>query len=336
MFRRIYVEKALEDHSYVKDLLAKRRDSAPSVIISHYKDVFSRERQEYHLQKESPSLILAPKRPPFLYKGSKRCKAVTDTNGVQRNFYALPLMNCPMNCEYCFLRGMYPTGNIVFFVNFKEMFAGLKHEIDEYEAHFVALSYESDLIFLDPVLHCLDPWLDFVSECPSTLFELRTKAGILGSLSNRPPLKNLILSWTITPNAIQKAFERGAPPLKARLNAAKRAIEMGWRVRLCIDPILYVDAWDRHYRACIDDAFSLLDPKGVEEVQVGIFRMAKGHLKKARHRFPTSVLLHYPYELIDDTFSYPEAITSKLIEEVRKMLSHYVDKKKIKIVGMQE
>ncbi len=95
MFRRIYVEKAVEDHSYVKDLLAKRRDSAPSVIISHYKDVFSRERQEYHLQKESPSLILAPKRPPFLYKGSKRCKALTDTNGVQRDFYALPLMNCP-------------------------------------------------------------------------------------------------------------------------------------------------------------------------------------------------------------------------------------------------
>ena len=32
------------------------------------------------------------------------------------------MMNCVFNCEYCYLKGMYPTGNLVLFLNLEDIF----------------------------------------------------------------------------------------------------------------------------------------------------------------------------------------------------------------------
>ena len=32
-------------------------------------------------------------------------------------------MNCVFDCEYCYLKGMYPSANLVVFVNLEDIFA---------------------------------------------------------------------------------------------------------------------------------------------------------------------------------------------------------------------
>lgn len=36
------------------------------------------------------------------------------------------MMNCIFDCEYCYLKGMYPSGNLVVFVNLEDIFAELE------------------------------------------------------------------------------------------------------------------------------------------------------------------------------------------------------------------
>lgn len=37
------------------------------------------------------------------------------------------MMNCIFDCEYCYLKGMYPSGNLVVFVNLEDILRSLKH-----------------------------------------------------------------------------------------------------------------------------------------------------------------------------------------------------------------
>ena len=340
-FRRLYVEEYVIDRvGYpISDLVNESVINKEPVIIGHYKDIFSRSNQDLDLQRQYPSLILAAKRPPVLFTASRQCSARGCSDGDHGHhrgqYYALPMMNCPMECEYCFLRGMYPTANIVYFVNFKEVFPLLKQALYEKGVSTLAISYESDILALDRILHCLEPWLEFARGVPGTLFEVRTKAGsgMLQGIENISLVDNVVLAWTISPREVIDSFEKRTPSLDARIQAIRWAMEKGWRVRLCIDPILFIESWEDLYGKAISEVFAMIDPGKVEEVHLGVFRMGKCHLKRARKRYPGSQLLHYPYVPRGDSFTYPMETAEMLTGKVEEILMDYLPHRKIRLMG---
>ena len=334
-FSRIYIERGLvEESPYVAGLLKERFKGLRVTQINHYKDIFSRPRQEIELQKRRPAIILARKRPPYLYEGSKLCRSSSDAVEVS-DYYALPMMNCPMSCEYCFLRGMYPSAHLVYFVNFDEVFEEISSAIYEHSIGKIALSFESDLVYLDPILRCLEPWLDFTRQHPETTFEIRTKAGgRLHFLKETRPLKNVRLAWSLSPPRLHTAFEHGSPSIGARLKAIRDAIECGWQVTICLDPILYTISWEGHYMEFISKLFTQVPPGPIREVQIGVFRMGKEQLKEARKRYPSSQLLHYPYEIVGNTYTYPKKVAETLLSKVKGLLMEHITEERIRIVGV--
>ena len=95
------------------DLTLSKFPRATVIKIGHYKDVFNRPGQDFQIQKSSMKLILAIKTEPFLYPASDMVQEF-DTPNV---YYNTPILNCLYNCDYCYLQGMYPSGNVVVFVN---------------------------------------------------------------------------------------------------------------------------------------------------------------------------------------------------------------------------
>lgn len=72
-FSHIYIEKGILNHPETVKILS-RFPGAGIIVINHYKDVFSRSGQNFLMQKQSPSLILAKKQDNFLYKGAPVCQ----------------------------------------------------------------------------------------------------------------------------------------------------------------------------------------------------------------------------------------------------------------------
>ena len=70
------------------------------------------------------NLILAKKSPPFLYQSLTWSRVIN-----YQVFYITPMLNCLYNCDYCFLQGMYPSGNIVIFVNQNDLREAIIKEI---------------------------------------------------------------------------------------------------------------------------------------------------------------------------------------------------------------
>ncbi|NLC68901.1 MAG: radical SAM protein, partial [Clostridiaceae bacterium] len=148
-FSHVYIEKKAMNHSNSKKILEHFRQ-AEIVEINHYKDVFSRAKQDYCMQKHSPKLILAVKDDDFVYRGAPLCEDFGNANF----YYASTVMNCIYDCEYCYLQGMYATANIVVFVNIEDFFGEVESLLKKRPV-YLCISYDSDLLALEKILgHC--------------------------------------------------------------------------------------------------------------------------------------------------------------------------------------
>lgn len=164
-FKNIYIEEKALAYPLTQQILEQNAE-ANVIPISHYKDVFSRPRQDVLLQKESQSLILAVKENDFLYKGAPVCQDF----GNQNFYYSSCVMNCICNCEYCYLKGMYESGNLVVFVNLDDYFANISGE-----QKYICVSYDTDLFPLESSLGYIGRWLDFARKNAEVTLEVRTK-----------------------------------------------------------------------------------------------------------------------------------------------------------------
>ena len=111
-FQHIYVEETLLQSPETKGILQKF-PKAKVIPIKHYKDVFNRKKQGRLAQSHSRKLILAKKEGQRLYDGAVVCQDFSESHFC----YTSLLMNCPFHCAYCYLQGMYPSSNLVIFLN---------------------------------------------------------------------------------------------------------------------------------------------------------------------------------------------------------------------------
>ncbi|MDR1065935.1 MAG: radical SAM protein [Clostridiales bacterium] len=274
MFRRVYAEKDAVGYPLAQRVLNRLKNAA-FIEIDSYKDIFYRKRQAFSLQKRSPAIILAVNRDGLISKGSENCDGFGN-----ENFYShTSVINCPYDCEYCYLAAKYPCGHIVIFVNYQESFGVVGDIIQEAPSYF-CISYDTDLLALEGMTGIVRSWLGFAAKKERLTIEIRSKSANFNAIEDIEPEPNVILAWTISPDVVCEKFERGAPPLSARLHSARSAIERGWKTRICFDPTLYFDGWRQAYSNCVKQTFESLSSKDVQEISVGVFRAPPGAFGK--------------------------------------------------------
>jgi len=134
------VEDRAQDYDITRTVLAAFPESKV-IPVGHYKDVFNRPGQDFLAQKETPKLILACRRERFLNEGSPMCERY----GHSRFYYATMMMNCIYNCAYCYLQGMYPSANVVAFVNTEDYFQAVNAILG---LAYISFSYDTDILVL--------------------------------------------------------------------------------------------------------------------------------------------------------------------------------------------
>jgi len=316
-FSVVYVEEAAADHPRTRSIL-NRLPRATVIPCRSYREIFCRPRQEPCLQKHSQALILALATPPSVYDGAPVCQDF----GNRHFYYTSGVMNCVYDCEYCYLQGMYRSGHITVFVNLEDTFDQLDAILHEHEA-YVCISYDTDLLALEPLLGMVADWMRFAADRPSLTLELRTKCASRSVLRSLPALPNVILALTLSPDPVIRAYEHHTPTLESRLEMARAALSLGWPLRLCFDPMLAVHDAEKHYTDMFDTVLSALPIDRIRDVSVGVFRISGDYLRYMR-RCRTCAVTCYPYELRDGVYGYPEAVAERLLRLAReKLLGHF-------------
>lgn len=312
----IYMEKGVEDYPTTQRILAKL-PNAERIRIRDYKEIFNRPYQNFQVQKTSPKLILAKKKDNFLYKGS----TLAPDFGERNFYYNALLLNCPYNCDYCYLQGMYNSGNIVVFVNLDEYFQATDSYLKRLGRIYLCLSYDTDLLGMESWIGYSREWIEFARTRPNLILELRTKSANLKSLTGIQPIPNLILAWTISPQNIIERYEKKTASLKARIRAIRNSLELGWEVRICIDPVLDVPNWKEDYRMMAEELGASEILERVREVSIGSFRMNKDYFSKVKKLRVDSDLFLSEFVTEDSASFYPEDKREEMVHYVGRLLN---------------
>ena len=327
MFDFIYVEEEVADHPRVVRICARFPD-AQQIVVERYGEVFNRRAQDFRLQKQRPALILANKH------GRRILEAPAGYGiGSSRNFYFSHMLNCLYDCRYCFLQGMYRSAHMVVFVNYEDfqddLHAVIKSEIgsapapDTTPPHFFT-GYDCDSLAMESVTGFASEFLSYFAAHPHALFEFRTKSVAIDRLLATDPIENVVIAYSLTPEAVGQRFEIGAPPLASRLSAMARLQEAGWVVGLRFDPLIYYEGFRDGFRELLESVFHQLDAGLLHSVCLGPFRLPRDFYKRMRRLYPEESLLAYGLEDSDGVYSYRSDLMLELSEFCSSELMTYI------------
>ena len=330
-FSHIYIEEALLGGEEAEAILRKF-PKAKCIPIRHYKDLFNRRKQNRALQEKSRKLILAKKEGQRIYPGAPVCQSFSES----AFYYASLLMNCPFHCEYCYLQGMYPSANLVLFLNVEDYFSDCQRLIQEKGSLYLCISYDTDLLALEELYPFVERFARFLEKEPNLRIEVRTKAGgeslfrrLLKMHLSEDAKKRLIFAFTLSPEKIVSEAEHGTAGLKGRLKAIKMAMEEGFTLRLCFDPMLYHADWESLYTELLETVFREIPMEKLYDVSVGSFRISESYLKAMTKACGASPYTSFPYENTDGYYHYSKELLLKMEGFLEQRLLEKLPKEKI-------
>lgn len=242
----------------------------------------------------------------------------TPARTVCPNFYLLDhARGCNFNCSYCFLR------DIEYNRKERRVFGDIDRLRDELRAWIAQDNLETYLANSGNMTDSLSfekerpMWGDLIefmrenAEKPGRphCFLVVTKAGLshCGAFLEHEPCRNIIVSFSINAPDAAQDHEPGAASTAERLKAARTLREMGWRVRVRMDPM--IKGYD--YSGLIADVAAIApervtlgtlraDPTLLPEVRdVDIFRELEEPEPESIARYPRAERLAMYRDAVD-------------------------------------
>ena len=320
MIQTIYIEEEIIDHPRTLSITDRYSD-ATRIICDRYTSVFNNNAQNFRLQKQQPSLILARK-----HKGYVLPTPPGYGIGGSRNYYFSHMLNCLYDCRYCFLQGMYRSANYVVFINYEDFFeeiAATTLQSDEESWYFSG--YDCDSLAMEPVTGFMDYAITQFSNTPGAHMELRTKSTQIRGLMNREPIENCVIAFSFSPENIASSLEHRVPTVAKRIQALHKLQQHGWKIGLRFDPIIHSATLQSDYRELFQQIFNSIDADAVHSVSYGMFRLPKPFFKKMIKLYPEEKLFALPLTEQSAQVSFSEATEASSLDIVHQELCAYVD-----------
>ncbi len=289
----LYIEQEVLDHPRVCGM-RERFSNAESIVCERYSEVFNVKGQNFRWQKRKPSWILAKKHGRMVLPTPPEYGI-----GCKHNFYFSHILNCPYDCRYCFLQGMFRSAHQVWFVNYEEIQQAIDETLAECpESDKVGFfsGYDGDSLALENLTGFADSFLSFFELRPRAILELRTKSVNIKALTSRRALENVVVAFSLSPRQIAEKLEHGAPNLDQRLKAMAKVAEQGWPIGLRLDPLIAQANFSEEYERLIDEIFEVVNPEQVHSVTFGPMRFPEAMFDRMNRLYPDERLFAAGFE----------------------------------------
>ncbi|MGQ3684308.1 MAG: SPL family radical SAM protein [Candidatus Loosdrechtia sp.] len=296
----------------------KRLDKAPSM---------NGEKGMEKLKRERGVLLLKNRTSPFI-------EQFQHPIGRCARFYKLTAYNnCNFWCEYCYLYLTFRTMPVsTHFVNYEKLF----QEIVNFDRanipdtlRILNLGELCDPLAIEDITGFAEELIPFVaSKTQKTRLLFLTKSDAIHSLLNANHDNKIIVSFSINTDVIHQQLEHRTPSPEARLIAAKKLQDLGYEIRLRIDPVVWYSTWEKDYLELVQKIFSYVKPV---RITIGEYRPSRGLAAHISSRFPESSLLKVTSGLIRDgtKLRYPEENRISLFRTIINAIRKYDGKVKM-------
>jgi spore photoproduct lyase len=192
--------------------------------------------------------------------------------------------NCPYDCTFCYLsgnRGNLKCPAIKLYTNLPDVLAAIRKVADG--APGPVLFYGSklqDFVALDPLTRYSERLVPFAAEHPNVRLLFLTKSASIETFLPLDHGGHTILSWTLNAEAVVGQYEIGTPTLDERLQAARRAADVGYEVRFIFMPMIPVEGWREAYAEAVGEALRAVRPSRITLGGICMYRSALNAMKR--------------------------------------------------------
>lgn len=200
---------------------------------------------------------------------------VRSTNVVCPHFLELKwAYGCPFDCAWCYLKGTFrflPTRTKPVVKSYDKIESHIRRFLSELTTPEVLNTGEiADSLMSEGSSQPFSKFIIPIFESQSrhkVLF--LTKSNNIRCLLEINSHNQVIISFSFNADEVAKKWERGAPPVARRIEAAKELTKAGYEVRIRIDPIVPIPDWEEHYTSLVDQIFASFTP---ERITLGSLR----------------------------------------------------------------
>ena len=317
--KEIFIEKEVVNSTVTQQILNKLPDVTVEYIDDYRSIRIDGNTTDDVFRKSKERLAIAGKKGELVKQFRCRDGIIGNTE-----YFISHGNNCNLDCEYCFLQSYFDNAVPTVFVNHDEILTAIKDVLlaaGDKKTVFHAGEL-CDALAFDDLTGLSIKLIPLFSEYFNAMLEFRTKTTTIENLLNITGTKNIVISWTFSPQVIVDAYERKAPSLEERVTAAEEVQERGYNVGICLDPIILCGDWFNNYKAMLEMLFDRLDITKIKFVSLGGFRYLPSLARVIRDRNPqTNLLLDEFVPCVDGKYRYFRPIRVEAFREIGKVIS---------------
>ncbi len=271
-----------------------------------------------------------------VYKTSKRCLVLAEKKGERvkefrcadglvgrAEHFIVHGNNCCFDCKYCFLQGYFEHAAPTLFVNHDDILKDTREFIQESDDDNLIFHAGElcDSLAFDHLTEFSPKLVKLFSEFPKARLDMRTKTTLINNLPEAPQTNNVIISWTFSPMDIIRDHEIKATTLEQRIEAAEKVQQKGYKVGVCMDPIIRNKGWLNSYKDMINLLFDRLNHEKIAYISLGGFRYLPTLAKSIKERGSgADILLSEFAPCLDGKYRYFRPIRTDLYRKIGNII----------------
>ena len=175
-----------------------------------------------------------------------------------------------------------------------------------------------DSLSLDPLTLYSRRLIEFFRPFPHWRLEFKTKSDLVDQFLDCDHGGNVIVSWSINPEAIVTSEEHGTASLAKRLAAAQKCLGRQFLVSFHIDPMIWRPDWKELYEDFVDEICSQFRAPDVQYVSLGALRFQpeQKHIMRERFGFDSWVLKAEVHRSRDGKLRYDQTLRQEMFQFV--------------------
>ena len=317
----LYVEKGVQSFAATANILQKL-EAQRIEEVDDYQKHFSQRKTDYLKKRETRNVFIAAKRGALV----KEAPPAYGYGSDDLHYYHIHAYNCVYECEYCYLQGYFSSPDLVLFVNHDEIIAEMRATAAKHadrRVWFHAGEF-SDSLALSHITGELEEYFRFFAETPNAWLELRTKSINLTALRSLQPLPNAVVSFSLSTHEQAARHDREAPSIAQRLAAMQRLKDLGFRLGVHFDPLIYTAEFSGRFDTVVAEMAAMVGFTAIDYISLGVVRFAKDVYREAKHNYPDSVIFARNFiQGTDHKMRYIRPLRMQMLEMAREILKKH-------------
>lgn len=307
LFDRLYVERSLAGSPLLERALGRLEGLEPLFVPG------------------KEGIPAVHRNPRTLFLCGPRGRTVTRCPGSPGqlccNYFTVDLyLGCALGCTYCILRSYLNFAPLTVYLDpgpTVERLVRLARANPDRTVR-AGTGEVGDSLLLDPLFRLSEQLIRALAPYPNVRLELKTKTANVEHLLGIEDKGGAVIGFSLNPPELIRAYEGRSSPLPERLEAARRAVQAGYRVSFHFDPIITGPRAEEEYRS-VARLLAGFPPGSVAWISLGTFR----YPPELRERVGSRELLYEEFvPCPDGKYRYPQALRSRLYralaEELRR------------------